>query len=543
MSANTRVVAIVPAGPRSCYPELLRALEEGYPVRFVGSTDEEIGAADAVIVLPGGRRPGGLSVPCLELGGPPAVEERGSSFTVEMSRCEGLDRALRGQRLTEEDRMPPPPIPTERGCRVLATVAGKPVWIQSTGEAGHYERASSLPSEVADHEFLRDHLAAGRFWSLLPLAHFLKRISFGLHRATPHCACFVIDDPNVRFSSYGHVRFPELGRDARDCGYHVAVATIPLDLMLPGRRASGLFAEFGSQLSLVVHGNDHLHRELERPRGAAEADKMIAAAAARVDRFEKRAGIRIERVMCPPHGACGPEVLSALFRCGFLALAASRPFPWDDFSEHRRWRLGRWLPAQLAGGGLPVLPRYPLSANLDDLAFRAFLGQPLILYGHQSDLRHGLEPFRTAAALIAALGDVRWMSLASITRGNATCRTEDGAATVTPYSRDLRIARPSAGAIRVQLPRILGAGSSVRVLVDGTTHDLEVGADGAAAGALAEASSRDELVIRVEAPGSIARATTRDQRLRAWPLARRAMTETRDRTVPLVRNVYSRSHQ
>jgi len=541
VSTNKRV-AIVPAGTRSCYPELLRALEEAYPVRFVGSREEEIGAASAVIVLPGGRRPESLSVPCLVLGGPAGEEERGSSFTVEMSRSEGLDRALHGQRLTEHDRKPPPSIPIERGCRVLATVAGNPVWTQSNGESGDYERASSLPSELADHDFLRDHLTAGRFWSLLPLVHFLKRISFGLHGAHPRRACFVIDDPNVRFSSYGHVRFPELGRDARDSGYHVAIATIPLDLLLPGRRAVGVFAEFGSQLSLVVHGNDHLHWELERPRSAAEADRIIAAAAARVGRFEARAGIRIERVMCPPHGRCGPEALSALFRCGFIGLAAFSPFPWEDFSEHRRWRLGRWLPAQLVGGGLPVLPRYPLSANLDDLTFQAFLGQPLILYGHQSDLRHGLTAFRAAATRIAELGDVRWMSLAAITRGNATCRIEDGVATVTPYSRDVRIPRPCARAIRVQIPRIVGAGGSVRLLVNRTTHDLDVGPDGAAAVTVPNASSRDELLIRIEAPASIAPATPRDWRLRAWPLARRAITETRDRALPLVRRVYSHSH-
>ena len=65
-------------------------------------------------------------------------------------------------------------------------------------------------------------------------------------------------------------------------------------------------------------------------------------------RFERRAGVRIDRVMCPPHGGCSAETLAALYRCGFRCLAASRPFPWDGFADQRSWRLGGWLPAQLA---------------------------------------------------------------------------------------------------------------------------------------------------------------------------------------------------
>jgi hypothetical protein len=533
VSAQRRPVAIVPAEARSWYPELLRALEEAFPVRFVGLSEGQIGEASAVIVLPGGSRPERLSVPCLVLHGPARGEELGSAFTVEMSRCAGLDGALHGQRLIEHERRPPPSIQIERGCRVLAEVAGKPVWTQRNGRNDDCERASTLPAELADHDFLRDHMAAGRFWSLLPLVHFLKRISFGLSpRTQPRHACFIIDDPNVRFSSYGYVHFPELASDARECGYHVAVATIPLDLLLPGRRAVGVFAEFRSQLSLVVHGNNHVRGELERGSTAAEADRMIGAAAARVGRFEARAGIRVERVMSPPHGRCGPETLAALFRWGFLGLAASRPFPWDGFDEHRRWRLGGWLPAQLAGGGLPVLPRYPLGASLDDLVFRAFLDQPLILYCHHADLRYGLAPLRSAAARLAELGDVCWMSLASILRANAVAYVDGGVAMVRPYSRDLRIRNLMADVVHIEIPRIFGARESVRFIVDDNVHDVRIRSDEPASITLANEPISDELRIRLDAPVPLTTVTVRDWLPRAWPLARRAMTEARDRGIP-----------
>ncbi len=532
-------VALIPGSARIAYRELFRALEEAYPVRFVGSSGSDIGSADGVIVTPGGRRPERLTIPCLVLEGPRAEEQRGFSFAVEMSRCAGLDRALHGQRLMEHNRKAPGPVAIENGSRVLAVAAGKPIWARSDAGGTDCETASALPSELEDREFLRDHLTAGRFWSLLPIVHFLKRISCdAAETAQVRRACFVIDDPNPRFSSYGHVRFHDLARDARECNYHVAVATIPLDLLLPGRGAVSVFQESPSELSLVVHGNDHVHRELERRRGAVEAEMVILSAAARVARFEKRAGIRIERVMCPPHGGCSPETLAALFRCGFLGLAASRPFPWEGFDDHRRWRLGGWLPAQLAGGGCPVVPRYPLSRDLDDLVFRALLGQPLVLYCHQADLRDGLEPFRVAAARVAELGDVEWMSLASIMRGNARCREKDGVATVTVYSRDVRIRRPAAPTVRVEVPRVFEVGDLVRLVVDGTTHEVQPRTDGAASITLANVPKGDEFRIQLSARGNLAAAPIRNLRPRAWPLARRAMTEMRDRALPLVRDLH-----
>ena len=177
-----------------------------------------------------------------------------------------------------------------KGSRVLAMVAGKPIWAQSEADGGPRD-GKRAPVELEDHEFLRDHLTAGRFWSLLPIVHFLKKISYGLSGTSQvRRACFVIDDPNVRFSSYGYVSFPDLARDARECNYHVAVATIPLDLLLPARGAVSVFRTFQTELSLVVHGNDHVHRELERRRSAADTERMVVSAVTRVGRFEERPG-------------------------------------------------------------------------------------------------------------------------------------------------------------------------------------------------------------------------------------------------------------
>ena len=527
-SRPRREVAIVPAAARERLRELLRALEEAFPVRFVDAAGADVGA---VVVLPGGTRPALPGVPCLVY--PRAAEEGPESgFEVRMSRFAGLHRALRGQCLTEDGGRVPAALTVPSGAEVLAVAAGRPAWVR---EVDGTETVSASLAELGPDEFLRDHLKAGRFWSLLPLVELLRRVCRVPGRApAPVRACFILDDPNVRLSSYGYVSYPALARDAREHGYHVAVATIPLDLLLPGRRAAAVFRDHPGQLSLVVHGNDHVHRELGRSRSPEEADRVARAALARVGRFERRAGVRVERVMCPPHGACSAEVMAALFRHGFFALAASRPFPWDEFAGHCDWRLGGWLPAQLAGGGLPVISRYSFAWSLDDVIFRALLGQPVVLYGHQSDLRDGLDPLRAAAARVATLGDVEWTSLAAIGRTNAVVRERDGEATVTVYSRDVRLTRPAGERVRVEIPRRFGDPGPVRVTVDDEVRSVDAGTNDGLVETFPQ-NGRGDLRIRIDPPDPPAPATMADWRPRLWPLARRAMTEARDRALPLLR--------
>jgi len=228
-------------------------------------------------------------------------------------------------------------------------------------------------------------------------------------------------------------------------------------------------------------------------------------------------------------------MLGALFRSGFLGLAASRPFPWDAFSGHARWRLGGWLPAQLASGGLPVVSRYLLTRNLDDLVFRAFLDQPLILYCHHSDLRDTLHAVHAAVVRAAEIGDVRWGSLASITRRNAVCRVRDGVATVAVYSRDLRIPRPRASSIRIEVPPIFGGTDPLPIVLNGRRYDVPTATSGGYSFMADSDDAADELRVRICGGGGACAASFRDWRPSAWPLTRRVLTESRDRALPIVR--------
>jgi hypothetical protein len=143
-----------------------------------------------------------------------------------------------------------------------------------------------------------------------------------------------------------------------------------------------------------------------------------------VERLERKAGLRVDRVMVPPHGACSAEMLAALPRCGFEAACVSS----GSLRAHNRERpwartLG-YLPSDTIED-CSVLPRWALTPGAENaLLVAAYLGQAIVLRGHHRDLRHGLEVLDEAAAAINRLGEVRWSGLAQIARGNYRWRLE-----------------------------------------------------------------------------------------------------------------------
>ncbi len=287
--------------------------------------------------------------------------------------------------------------------------------------------ATDIPDELAEGEALRERLRPGRNKALLALARFLAELTADLRPAPPPLhAAFVIDDPNLRRPRYGHIDYAELLGDARAHGYHVSIAMVPLD----GRLAHGdgeatrIFREGRKHLSLCIHGNDHDGPELGRPTREEDARALVAQALRRTAAFEQRTGLNVDRVMVPPHERLSEPVARALRAFGFDALCTTRPYPWVADTPERHWLarppevgpLAAWGPVDLVAGGLPVLLRAEFDHPREDLALRAFLGQPLILYGHHELLAEGPGALAEAAAQIDRLGDVRWCSLGEMAR-------------------------------------------------------------------------------------------------------------------------------
>jgi hypothetical protein len=551
-------VAVIGA-QRPAAERVLGLLEQVFPVRFEqrdGADPREVNprevdpqgpdprGADAVLVLDPARLaevPAG--VPRLVLAA--RTPSDGVARIVALADDAQLARPLRGRRIADSavgGGLPPPQPGVDR---VLASVDRSPVWWQAggsrapdgppaQGESSGGMWCSVYPlAEPRAGETLREHLQAGRFMGLLPVVRFLELVGGAEGWTLPGPrASFVVDDPNLHWPSYGYLRYRELIAHAGRHGYHMGLATVPLDRWRVDRRAAALVRDNGSVLSLLMHGNDHSTHELGRLRSDGEAEAAMAQALRRTAARARRAGGGGERVMVPPHSRCSEEALRAMFRLGIEGVCLNRPYPWRD-EEPPPMPLGEWHPAELVAGGLPMLLRSPLVDARDDLAFRALLGQPLILYGHHGDFAEGLDVLAQAAHDIDSLGDVRWCPLSSIARGSYAARRVGDTLFVRMHASRIAIEVPAGvSELRVLVPEPLGGAGWRRLAHGGGVASVAFeGGVGTCEPLPVEAPGRIELKLIPDRPLSPAEVPGRSPR--PWVLIRRVMVEGRDRVQAL----------
>ena len=439
-----------------------------------------------------------------------------------LSESRVLDRRLRGAVLTESTA------PTRAagelgGSETLAVWDGRPAW--SVDSDGCHHKVALAPEPLEEGVPLLSLLRPGRFLSLLPLIHFLRQVAPSPWRPPPIRAAFLFDDPNLHWRTYGHIDYRVLTEQSRAGGFHVAFATVPLDGWLVHLPTARLFREASRHLSLVFHGNDHRRAELGRVESIPEGVRLVRRAVRRVERFERRTGISVARIMAPPHGQYSRAAVGALHRERFEALTVSRPNPTTDPSSALQ-PLAGWNPLELLDGGFPILPRIHIDSALEIGVLRAFLDQPLVLYGHHQDLAADPDRLSGLARAIDRLGVSSWDRLDTITRNAASTRLDGETFWVRPFARKVSVRVPAeAQAIQIEVPE--GASS---VLTRRASEDRvgwragEILEDPGLAGDLVE--------IVLEAPVSPELPPASRS---GWPPIRRMMSESRDRAEALGR--------
>jgi hypothetical protein len=429
-SDRRTVVAVRPASALYERPRLAAALEEAFPVRL--RPWGRVRGAAAVLDFRRRPRPD-EALPTFAIAG--ATDEGTAPEPVRLGSSAAVDRRVRG--VTLRDRLAAPPASLDGRESVLAVAGRSPAWTVSEAGPPFHRVRSALP-ELGPGEVLY-RLLSQRALGMVALVHFLRTVT-GAPPAPPLRACVVFDDPNLRWRSYGYIDYGRLVAHADSHDYHACMALIPLDAGRPHPATAALFASRPDRLSLVVHGNDHIDNELLAATDDRAALALAAQAMRRVDRFELRSGLRVDRVMMPPHGLCSPETAGALARVGFDALSALHANPWTA-EPPAEPRLAGWAPAEFVRG-CPIIPRVPLSSSDADLALRAFLDHPLVVYAHHEDVAGGLDPLAEMADRIRRLGEVRWTSMGRIAAANVVVTAADGHATIAAYARRVRARLP-----------------------------------------------------------------------------------------------------
>jgi hypothetical protein len=459
--AGPIAVGVTPAEQLQSRPRLFAALEAALPVRFEARTADALGGLDALLVLGDGyASPAGL--PSLTLAIPEAPDA-GKPLDNLFAAEEGLDSRLRDAALPDKRigttlHQAGANLGTE-GATVLAACEGVPTWTRRDSN----EAALLIPAELGPQEALRERLCDGRSAALLPLLHFLRARTEAIRWQPPAArASLLFDDPNLHWPSYGFVKLGELGAHARAHGYHVALATVPLDAWFAHPAALRALRESEGAISLLVHGNDHDGGELGRVATEADAVSLAAQALRRVGAFARRTGVAVDRVMVPPHEACSQAILGGLKRCGFEAITMTRPYPWVEFEPHS-WlarpeeagALVGWGPAEFVEG-VSVLLRHPIAGrSRAELTLRAFLDQPLILYGHHEDALGGPEALLEAVEEVNRIAPANWCSLKEIAATSFETRMDGSRLALRLLTRRARIEVPAEiEELTVELPAV-----------------------------------------------------------------------------------------
>ena len=180
-----------------------------------------------------------------------------------------------------------------------------------------------------------------------------------------------------------------------------------------------------------------------------------------------------------------------------------------------------------------MIPRFHVVASdLEDVVFRAFLGQPLILYAHHTDLRAGLDLLAARADYVRSLGVNSWQSLGRIADDVVSTYRCGDCVTITLYSRRAVFAIPE-GVAHVQFV-LPGSDPSETVL------RLEI----RDAGGPREIRLGERVPVKV---GAIVATVTAESSIAPsrskWEVraaVRRLLTEGRDRAAPLAGRIESR---
>ena len=533
-----KVVGLVENPQARHHARLWNALAQLFPVSFRQATDRAHEGLDAVVILDGDLAAG---LAAARAGMPAYVvlnENKGAATAegveVRLGEYSVLAECLRGQTMSDRQTEPLPALPVEPGDEVVASRNGHAIWINRPAGKGACQLVAASPPELADGEFLFQHLNGGCFLRLLPLVNFLRQLTRDVDwQDAPLMACFIFDDPNLSLPTYGFLNYRQLAEHAIRHNYFVSVATVPLDTWWVNDLVSEVFKKSSPRLTLLIHGNNHTSMEMLSTDSPAGQLALAAQAMRRMDRVELKHQTSFLRIMEPPHAVISYEMFGHLLALGYEAafgtsehLVRHNPhIPWPSTTGLYR--------TELLCGGFPVIPRIRMSPNWkNEVLLAAFLRQPILLAGHHAEAKDGLKLLADFAHLVNSIQNVTWASPLEIVRSNYKYFRQKDTLNVKAYSRKFHFRVPEGvNNLFLHRPWLQTGMEGETLLIKNDGREIFQGVGGYMVGPIA-VNSPGILEIYSPPTKQIDHRTVTAPRLRCWPVMRKVFTEMRDRSAP-----------
>jgi hypothetical protein len=536
LKTQTKTIAVGPNSAlisRSVLFEVLRTL---FPVQFVPWSGAAA-SCDAVLLF-GPQQgeaaklvEGGVSVCVVD---EPQVGTAAAGSEIRFVGAPKVQPHLRDQTFKIQSPERIGSLVSQPGDTVIATSGGQPVWLERTHDQARLVAVAFELPAMESGKPLFPSLLRGGWIRILPLFHFLREVTRDLDWEGPGPrACFMFDDPNLHWTHWGFIKYFELLEHAKAHRYHVSMATVPVDMWYTQSRAAELFKRNSEYLSLLIHGFNHTALELLRPMPSDRRLRELGRGLEIVRRLEERHGVKVSKVMAPPHHACSVESSNVMLRLGyegvcvsFNALMRRNPqLPWPP-----AFGLAQ---AEFLGGGFPLIPRFNFADEDSSHVYLAdFFHQPIIPVGHHYDVAGGLDVLAGWAKRINGLGAVRWSDLQTIARSNYLTRRHGKTLHVKMGSRRIDLPVP-AGVERLVVERPWLAITQCEELClagDGSECEARLSASGQTEALPVPAGSSVE--ISALPAERISAKELAPARAGAWPLLRRLLCESRDRLMP-----------
>ena len=459
---------------------------------------------------------------------------------IEFSRHEALPNVLSGRRIESVEAPGLSCLPSRfKKATVLASKKGAPLWAMVESQGFQHHFVSSPIPELNEGEPLFLYFYKDRFFQLLTLIIFLRSITEEEGWAPPPLqACFMFDDPNLHWRTYGFIDFHKLAVHAMEYDYHACFATIPLDAWFVHKPTALLFQRYRNQISLLIHGNDHTAQELGPNHANGNQKENLRQALLRIEDFERRSGVEVARIMAPPHGACGRSTLGEMADLGFEAAAISRGSMRHYNGEGEWLRLIGMRPADIIAG-LPVFPRFPISASChNSILIAALLDQPIIAMGHHADVSGGLKILADLSEFVRSIGSVGWTDMKRISSSRYAWKLDGDIMRIKMYTRRIEVPIPDGVKWIEAECRLLAEAQGYFLAWKYISQEAPWKMHNQAEAIKVNPGNTVEIVAGYPKwPLGPSKST---RRIKLWPVLRRQITEARDRTAPLASRYLNR---